>query len=85
MGEIQLEVLKSLLAERYGLDVEFDSGGILYKETITEPSRAWAIMSLCATMPRCHLKLEPLPRGSGMQFAADCREEELDKNWQRSC
>ena len=53
MGEIQLEVLKSLLAERYGLDVEFDSGGILYKETITEPSRAWAIMSLCATMPRC--------------------------------
>ena len=83
MGEIQLEVLKSLLAERYGLDVEFDSGGILYKETITEAIEGVGHYEPLRHYAEVHLKLEPLPRGSGMQFAADCREEELDKNWQR--
>ena len=83
MGEIQLEVLKSLLAERYGLDVEFDSGGILYKETITEAIEGVGHYEPLRHYAEVHLKLEPLPRGSGMQFAVDCREEELDKNWQR--
>ena len=83
MGEIQLEVLKSLLAERYGLDVEFDSGGILYKETITEAIEGVGHYEPLRHYAEVHLKLEPLPRGSGMQFAADCREEVLDKNWQR--
>ena len=83
MGEIQLEVLKSLLAERYGLDVEFDSGGILYKETITEAIEGVGHYEPLRHYAEVHLKLEPLPRGSGMQFAANCREEELDKNWQR--
>ena len=83
MGEIQLEVLKSLLAERYGLSVEFGPGGILYKETITEPMEGVGHYEPLRHYAEVHLKLEPLPRGSGMQCAADCREEQLDKNWQR--
>ena len=83
MGEIQLEVLRSLLAERFGLAVEFGSGGILYKETITEPMEGVGHYEPLRHYAEVHLKLEPLPRGSGMQFAADCREEVLDKNWQR--
>lgn len=83
MGEIQLEVLRSLLAERFGLKVEFGPGGILYKETITEPMEGVGHYEPLRHYAEVHLKLEPLPRGSGMQFAADCREEVLDKNWQR--
>ena len=83
MGEIQLEVLRSLLAERFGLEVEFGLGGILYKETITEPMEGVGHYEPLRHYAEVHLKLEPLPRGSGMQFAADCREEVLDKNWQR--
>ena len=83
MGEIQLEVLRSLLAERFGLAVEFGPGGILYKETITEPMEGVGHYEPLRHYADVHLKLEPLPRGSGMQFAADCREEVLDKNWQR--
>ena len=83
LGEIQLEVLRSLLAERFGLEVEFGPGGILYKETITEPMEGVGHYEPLRHYAEVHLKLEPLPRGSGMQFAADCREEVLDKNWQR--
>ena len=83
MGEIQLEVLRSLLAERFGLEVEFGPGGILYKETITEPMEGVGHYEPLRHYAEVHLKLEPLPRGSGMQFAADCREEVLDKNWRR--
>ncbi|MBS6772273.1 MAG: TetM/TetW/TetO/TetS family tetracycline resistance ribosomal protection protein [Faecalibacterium prausnitzii] len=83
MGEIQLEVLKSLLAERYGLEVSFGPGGILYKETITEAMEGVGHYEPLRHYAEVHLKLEPLPRGSGMQFATDCREEVLDKNWQR--
>ena len=83
MGETQLEVLRSLLAERFGLEVEFGPGGILYKETITEPMEGVGHYEPLRHYAEVHLKLEPLPRGSGMQFAADCREEVLDKNWQR--
>ena len=83
MGEIQLEVLRSLLAERFGLAVEFGPGGILYKETITEPMEGVGHYEPLRHYAEVHLKLEPLPRGSGMQFAVDCREEVLDKNWQR--
>ena len=83
MGEVQLEVLRSLLAERYGLCVGFGPGGILYKETITEPMEGVGHYEPLRHYAEVHLKLEPLPAGSGLQFAADCREEVLDKNWQR--
>ena len=83
MGEVQLEVLRSLLAERFGLEVSFGPGGILYKETITEPMEGVGHYEPLRHYAEVHLLLEPLPRGSGMQFATDCREEVLDKNWQR--
>ena len=83
MGEIQLEVLRSLLAERFGLAVEFGPGGILYKETITEPMEGVGHYEPLRHYAEVHLKRDPRPRGSGMQCAADCREEVLDKNWQR--
>ena len=83
MGEVQLEVLRSLLAQRFGLNVKFGPGGILYKETITEPMEGVGHYEPLRHYAEVHLLLEPLPRGSGLQFAADCREEVLDKNWQR--
>lgn len=83
MGEIQLEVLRTLLAQRFGLDVSFGPGGILYKETITEPIEGVGHYEPLRHYAEVHLKLEPLPPGSGMPYAADCREEVLDKNWQR--
>lgn len=83
MGEIQLEVLRTLLAQRFGLEVSFGPGGILYKETITEPIEGVGHYEPLRHYAEVHLKLEPLPPGSGMQYAADCREEVLGKNWQR--
>ena len=83
MGEIQLEVLKSLLAERYGLDVEFDSGGILYKETITEAIEGVGHYEPLRHYAEVHLLLEPGARGSGVQLAADCPPDTLAENWQR--
>ena len=83
MGEIQLEILRSLLSRRYGLEVEFGPGGILYKETISQPVEGVGHYEPLRHYAEVHLVLEPLPRGSGMQFAADCREEVLDRNWQR--
>ena len=83
MGEIQLEVLRTLLAQRFGLEVEFGPGGILYKETLTEAIEGVGHYEPLRHYAEVHLKLEPLPPGSGMQYAADCREEVLDKNWQR--
>ena len=80
MGEVQLEVLRSLLAERFGLEVSFGPGGILYKETITEPMEGVGHYEPLRHYAEVHLLLEPLPRGSGMQFAADFR---VDKTWQR--
>ena len=86
MGEVQLEVLRSLLAERFGLNVEFGPGGILYKETITEPMEAWATTSRCATMRRCMSGWSPCPaqrdavcrrlpgRSAGQELAAPCAD-----------
>ncbi len=83
MGEVQLEVLQSVLAERFGLQVGFAPGSILYLETITEPVEGIGHYEPLRHYAEVHLLLEPGPRGSGLQFAADCREEVLDKNWQR--
>ena len=65
MGEVQLEVLKSLLAERYGLEVEFGPGGILYKETITEAMEGVGHYEPSATMPRCTSSWNPCPPAAG--------------------
>ena len=83
MGEVQLEILQSLIERRFGLRVEFDEGGILYKETISarvegvghyEPLRHYA---------EVHLLLEPGEPGSGIQLGSACREDSLAANWQR--
>ena len=83
MGEVQLEILQTVLQSRFGLTVTFSEGGILYKETITAAVEGIGHYEPLRHYAEVHLLLEPLPRGSGMQFAADCREEVLDKNWQR--
>ena len=83
MGEIQLEVLKRIISERFGIAVEFDEGSILYRETVLnevvgsghfEPIRHYA---------EAHLRIEPLPEGSGTMSASDCHTDILSSNWQR--
>ena len=83
MGEVQLEILQALAAQRFGLAITFGPGGIVYRETIAAPVEGVGHYEPLRHYAEVHVKLEPLPRGSGMQFAADCREEVLDKNWQR--
>ncbi len=83
MGEVQLEVIKSLIKSRFDMDVSFSESGIVYKETIKFPSYGVGHFEPLRHYAEVHLLLEPLPRGSGMQFATDCSEDILDKNWQR--
>ena len=83
MGEVQTEILQSMIRERFQTEVTFGPGNIVYKETIKcsvegvghfEPLRHYA---------EVHLLLEPGESGSGLVFAADCSEDVLDRNWQR--
>lgn len=83
MGEIQLEVLKSVIAERFGLEVEFDRGSIAYKETIAAPVEGVGHYEPLRHYAEVHLLLEPAERGSGLHFFSDCRKDDLDINWQR--
>lgn len=83
MGETQLEVLKSVIAERFGLDVEFDRGSIAYKETIAAPVEGVGHYEPLRHYAEVHLLLEPAERGSGLHFFSDCRKDDLDINWQR--
>lgn len=83
MGEIQLEVLKHMIKSRFGIDVEFCRGRIVYKETIKNTVEGVGHYEPLRHYSEVHLLLEPLPQGSGMHFAADCSEDILDKNWQR--
>ena len=83
MGEIQLEIIKSVLKERFSLDAEFCESGILYKETILKSVEGVGHYEPLKHYAEAHILLEPLPRGSGIKIAADCREDDLDKNWQR--
>ena len=83
MGEIQLEVLKNVIAERFDMDVGFDKGSILYKETIAEPATGAGHYEPLRHYAEVHLLLEPTERGSGLSFDTDCREDDLALNWQR--
>ena len=83
MGQVQLEILQRVIRERFGMEVTFGRGSIVYRETIAgkvsgvghyEPLRHYA---------EVHLLLEPLPRGSGLKFSTLCSEDDLDRNWQR--
>ncbi len=83
MGEMQLDILKSLLKERFSLEVNFVHGNIAYKETIKAPVEGVGHYEPLRHYAEVHLLLEPGEPGSGMVFDTDCREEVLDKNWQR--
>ena len=83
MGEVQIEILKNLIQERFGVSVEFGSGSIVYKETITESVEGIGHFEPLRHYAEVHLLLEPLERGKGLQFASSCSEDVLDKNWQR--
>ena len=83
MGEVQIEILKGLIQERFGIDVEFGSGSIVYKETIEEPVEGVGHFEPLRHYAEVHLLLEPGEPGSGVQVASDCSEDMLDRNWQR--
>ena len=83
MGEIQLEILQSVLQSRFGLEVAFGEGGILYKETISAPVEGVGHYEPLRHYAEVHLLLEPGEPGSGLQFASICRTDALDLNWQR--
>ena len=78
MGEVQIEILKSLIKERFGMAVTFDEGNIVYKETILEPVEGVGHFEPLRHYAEVHLLLEPGETGSGLIFAADCSEDVLD-------
>lgn len=83
MGEVQIEILKNQIAERFGEEVDFGTGSIVYKETIEEAVEGCGHFEPLRHYAEVRLLLEPKERGSGMEFAADCSEDVLDRNWQR--
>ena len=83
MGEVQIEILKSLIKERFGMTVTFEEGNIVYKETILEPVEGIGHFEPLRHYAEVHLLLEPGETGSGLTFATDCSEDVLDRNWQR--
>ncbi len=83
MGKVQLEVLQSRIQQRFGLDVTFGPGSIVYKETIAEPVEGVGHFEPLRHYAEVHVLIEPLPSGSGLEFATQCSEDTLDRNWQR--
>ena len=83
MGQIQQEVLQRLIADRFGLEVSFGPGSIVYRETIAAPVEGVGHYEPLRHYAEVHLLLEPGPRGSGLRFASACPEDSLDRNWQR--
>ena len=83
MGEVQLEILKSIIASRFNMNVEFEKGNIIYKETITNKIEGVGHYEPLRHYAEVHLLLEPGKRGSGLKFFSKCSEDELDRNWQR--
>lgn len=83
MGEVQLEILQCLIEERFGVEVSFGTGNIVYKETIRSKVEGVGHFEPLRHYAEVHLLLEPGELGSGMQYDIDCSEDVLDKNWQR--
>lgn len=83
MGDIQLEILKSIISERFNLNVDFDRGNINYKETIKSTVEGVGHFEPLRHYAEVHLILKPAERNSGLKFSTDCKEDLLDKNWQR--
>lgn len=83
MGNVQTEILTQLILTRYGVPVTFDVGSITYKETIMDVVEGVGHFEPLRHYAEVHLKLDPLELGSGLEFASDVSEDDLDKNWQR--
>ena len=83
MGEVQLEVLQRQIADRFGMDVSFSQGSVVYKETILEPVEGVGHFEPLRHYAEVHLLMEPGPRGSGLTFDSLCSTDDLDLNWQR--
>ena len=83
MGEVQAEVIKSVILDRFDLAVELGRGRVLYKETIDRTVEGVGHYEPLRHYAEVHLLLEPLPRGSGLVFASSCSEDRLDRHWQR--
>ena len=81
MGEVQIEILQSIIKDRFGIDVSFDSGRIIYKETIANTVEGVGHFEPLRHYAEVHLLLEPAERGSGLQFAVDCSDDVLAANW----
>lgn len=83
MGEVQTDILKSMIKERFGIEVSFDAGNIVYKETIQKTVEGVGHFEPLRHYAEVHLILEPQDAGSGLTVDTDCSEDMLDKNWQR--
>ena len=83
MGEVQLEVLRRRIAERFGIYAQFGEGRIAYRETIAEPVDGAGHFEPLRHYAEVHLHMEPLARGSGLVFESSCSTDTLSKNWQR--
>lgn len=83
MGRVQAEILRSLVAQRFGVEIELDRGRVLYKETIDGPVEGVGHYEPLRHYAEVHLLLEPLPQGSGLVLATRCPEDDLDRSWQR--
>ena len=83
MGEVQIEILQSLIQSRFGVDVAFDAGKIVYKETIADVVEGVGHFEPLRHYAEVHLLLTPGELGSGLQFGAECSEDNLSKSWQR--
>ncbi|MBU5461801.1 translation factor GTPase family protein [Lachnoclostridium sp. MSJ-17] len=83
MGEIQLEILKRVVSDRFEFEVNFDKGNIIYKETITETVEGVGHFEPLRHYAEVHLIMKPAKRDSGIAIRSECREDSLDKNWQR--
>ncbi|MGI6030761.1 MAG: NYN domain-containing protein [Eubacteriales bacterium] len=83
MGEVQMEVLQRMVRERFSWDITFGAGGILYRETITQPVEGVGHFEPLRHYAEVHVLLEPGKRGSGIRLSSRCSEDVLDRNWQR--
>nr|WP_325211464.1 translation factor GTPase family protein [uncultured Oscillibacter sp.] len=83
MGEVQTEILRRRLAERFGVEARFGAGRVVYRETIAAPVEGVGHFEPLRHYAEVHLLLEPLPRGAGLRFATACPEDQLDGHWQR--
>lgn len=83
MGDVQIDIIRNMIFERFGEDVYFDAGSIVYKETIAKECIGIGHFEPLRHYAEVHIKMEPLEKGSGIEYKSECSEDVLDKNWQR--